>query len=184
MFGANVIPLGLAAADSDLEVTWQAIDTAYPSLRSAFQALESEFGPYTLKKEYPSDTSSTTLPPRMFELELSNYVPYDSITTALDSIAGIFANFSFPTFPSVVENNIERLQNGWAIIPNPASTIISVLGSFEPSEFELIDDRGREVQRIEIGSYEQGLRIDISNLAVGEYWVRGKNFSIPFTHIK
>jgi hypothetical protein len=56
-FTHYVIDLPQAPADTILEVSWTAIDTAYPSLRTAFAALESKYG--TLHMMHPEFRTSS-----------------------------------------------------------------------------------------------------------------------------
>ncbi len=51
-FNTDAIKLGYGAPDSDLEVSWEAIDTAFPQLRATFEALANNIGSYTLKKNW------------------------------------------------------------------------------------------------------------------------------------
>ncbi|MDP4289440.1 MAG: hypothetical protein Q8922_16115, partial [Bacteroidota bacterium] len=72
-FDSNAIPLGYGAPDSDLEVEWQAIDTAFPLIRNGFKAIYDSIGPFSLKKRDPSDTGD--IGSHGFYLIFQNYVP-------------------------------------------------------------------------------------------------------------
>ena len=185
-FDSNAVPLGWAPSDSDLEVTWQAIDTTFPDVRSAFQALETKFGAFTLKKIEPDDTSSIGGNARMFWLVFRNYVLFDSIDAAIATIPNIHYNFDWPLVWIGVKKSLEDLSYSLSVYPNPARNMlwIHLNSEFNPISLEVFDALGRVVQKSSVFSGSTDIRIDLSSLISGEYFLRFRNDRIPFIHVK
>ncbi len=184
-FDTNTIPLGWAPHDADVEVTWQAIDTSYPALRSAFQNLEQRFGTYTLKKQYPDDTGSIEYGARDFFLILSNYVPFDSIYFALDSVSEIQTAFYWPVVADVVPI-LKRSTNNLQLFPNPAGSEIQIScnGDTFKGGIQILNPLGIVVKTVAISDESSSVTIDISDLPSGYYYLICNGNFLPFTHLK
>ena len=146
VFDSNVIRLGYGAPDSDLEVGWQAIDTAFPVLRNIFEAMANNLGLFKLKKLDPTDTSDVRS--QVFHLIFQNYVPNDSVTSYLSQSPSLtFQLIWYPALTEVVPQNSNSF-NEIRVFPDPAHAQLNVvLNGTEPgTRMELIDMMGRIVE--------------------------------------
>ena len=182
-FAVKAISLLWAPSGTDLEVTWESIDTAYPTLRAAFDSIENKFGSFMLKKEFPEDTSSVAS--QSFYLIFNTYVLYDSISAAISAIEGVHYYFNWPVILFGVKDSHDKPIEE-SIYPNPAGNTLFVHlnGEFNPVSLEVFDALGRIVQKSSAFSGSADVRIDLSNLISGEYFLRFRNDRIPFIHVK
>jgi hypothetical protein len=169
----DVIRLGYGAPDSDLEVTWEAIDTAFPQIRSIFESLANNIGPYTLKKIEPDDTVSGSLGSQAFYLRFQNYVSNDSVTSylSLDSLVS-FHLIWYPVWAGVPTptSNSSNVQ----LFPNPASEELHVLvtGVVTGMPMELYDGMGRIVKTYGFANDLGTTTLSLRGLSPGFYSIR------------
>lgn len=109
-FDSGVITLGYGERDSILEVGWEAIDTSFAALRSAFEDLYVNRGPYVLRKINPQDTMATSRYSRWFLLRFFNYTLVDSVMFDLFAMSGIAFEFHRPKIPNAVILSKEQIN--------------------------------------------------------------------------
>ncbi len=175
-FDTNAIKLGYGAPDSDLEVSWEAIDTAFPQLRATFEALANNIGSYTLKKIGPDDTSALNLGSQEFYLKFSNYVSNDSVTSYLsqDSMLTFLLISYFALDGGSVVAPTPNKSTPIQLFPDPASGQLNVVlnGSAIGTRVELIEMMGRVVQTYVQSEGAEMIVLPLNDLPSGCYIIR------------
>jgi hypothetical protein len=170
----SMLQLPSAPADTILEVSWTAIDTNYAATRSAFQALETKYGTFVLRKLNP-DLTDTNKPLQggAYKIRFLNYVCEDSAWHDLKAVPEIDDTFMqdgllVPYASVVVTYSFEK--NGIQIYPNPARSSIDILGRSDSPLF-LYDEKG-ECLKVLNPSQET---ISLEGLPFGNYFLRSNN---------
>jgi hypothetical protein len=68
---------------------------------------------------------------------------------------------------------IAKENNGWQIYPNPASSVISIrlsVGSLKTAA--VVDLQGRKFENLKMSKFENEIRIEVSNLSSGIYFIK------------
>jgi hypothetical protein len=170
LFDTDAIHLGYGAPDSDLEVGWQAIDTAFPLIRNGFKSIADSFGVFTLRKISPSDTSGISS--RGFYLIFQNYVSNDSVTARLDSIPGL----GFELVVHWLLLNALKVQDTrkeiW-VFPNPAKRELHILSQTDENinQVRVMDALGRTVYSYLVPQNNNEIILDLSKLSPGCYCI-------------
>jgi hypothetical protein len=126
-FTHYVINLPQAPADTLLEVSWSAIDTVYPALRSAFADLETKYGTLYLKKYAPNWVDSTHNVSHIYHLRFDQYVCIDSVLNDIGLIQGLTKYHFFP-YPVYMLNVLDEQKTPPILFlyPNPATSILNI----------------------------------------------------------
>jgi hypothetical protein len=169
----SMLQLPSAPADTILEVSWTAIDTNYSATRSAFQAMETKYGTFLLRKVHP-DVADTTEPmSTVYEIRFLNYVCEDSAFHDLKAVPEIDDTFMqdglLVPFASV-STVFSSKEGGIEIYPNPARSSIDILGQSD-SPLLLYDEKG-ECLKVLNPSQRQ---ISLDGLPMGNYFLRSNN---------
>jgi hypothetical protein len=161
--------------DTVIEVSWTGIDTAYPTLRTSFSALETKHGTLWLKKGAPDFTDSTDLTSHIFLLRFDDYVCIDSVLADLKNISGIESSFiSYPRIadyvPEVASKHGASLLRVQPNLPNTELRLQRV--DNQPIRHVIIyDSRGSKVLDKYFNANEQQVLLSIQSLAIGMYVV-------------
>lgn len=90
-FQADVVPLPALPADSIVEIEWTEIDTAYPEVRAGFDSLESRFGGFLLRKDYPARTTGNG--GNSYTLIFDDPVNVDDVAAQADAIPLVLCDY-------------------------------------------------------------------------------------------
>jgi 1,4-alpha-glucan branching enzyme len=69
----------------------------------------------------------------------------------------------------------EEKEKGVHIYPNPSQQTVTIEWNFRAERMELVDTKGRVVQNLPISSQDNSLRLDVSQLPTGVYFLQIKN---------
>jgi hypothetical protein len=186
-FDVAAIYIPKAPSDTIIEVSWEAIDTSFAEIRTAFQQLEQQYGAFRLRKFYPDyDTNEFS---QVFLLYFDNYVNIFDIEEYIDSIPNTSCDFSRWIVKPVSVNN----ENGESLIKDKIFSIIASNNKkeiliqtnidFSGDNFIIINDmNGRAIKTIKIENSFSGtiIPINVSDLIKGIYFVCIGNYCNKF----
>jgi hypothetical protein len=88
-----ILPTTVATHDTILEFSWNAIDSSFPAIRSAFHYLDTHWGGLHLLKPHAQISDTADITRRVFGLTFDNYVPVDSIVAYLSTVSQFTIQF-------------------------------------------------------------------------------------------
>jgi hypothetical protein len=184
-FQYNVIPRsGIYPKDTIIEYTWHDILTTYLNTKNEFQHFESLYGTFWFREYLPQEPDTTKFLPRVLLLRLMNYSNIDSVENKIGHVS-LVTNFNYlrryeDTNLDVPSKNPENKED-FEVSPNPTTDFIEIsvgANGRSPlqSDVSIYNVLG-EIQATPnptptLPASREGVRIDISSLPPGMYFVR------------
>ncbi|MFH1049837.1 MAG: T9SS type A sorting domain-containing protein [bacterium] len=180
-FEVDAIPLEPAPWDTNLYVTWTAIDSSnYPEIRSRFEFIEHEFGSYKLRKVYPD--KDTGIDSREFILIFDDYTWVLTLTNYCNNIP--YTHAEFIGWPSVPQSDVndDNGKNVFSISPNPANEYIEInvgengrrqsADGRQEWDIQIYNVYGECVLSVGANGSSPVQRIDVSSFPDGIYFIK------------
>ena len=165
--------------DTTLVYDWQAIDTSFPAIRSAFATIDSLVGHFMLEKPYPYITDTSSFLNKDFFLRFDSLLNVDTTMALLSSIPDM-ARISWRGGP-VFEASINWISKNEtpAIWPQPCINEFFIRIQNLPDNISFYDPLCRQI-KLPIESTNGLLTVDVSNQPNGVLYanVGGQFFKI------
>jgi hypothetical protein len=173
-----IFPTNVTTHDTILEFSWNAIDSSFPAIRSAFHYLDTHWGGLHLLKPHAQISDTADITRRVFGLTFDNYVPVDSIVAYLSTVSQF--TIQFVSKPGVITGvNTPRPPMGaqLQIYPNPSRDWIwfEMPSKKTPASIELHDIGGRKMHVPFIAEKNGHVSMDIHLLPEGVFVVSTGN---------
>jgi hypothetical protein len=151
-----------APLDTIIQTTWQQLDTIYDTLRSEFDSLQRQYGPFVLRKYNPNETIGRLS--GEYNIGFDSLLEVDAVINTLDGLKYEWAS-SFDGFPGAfydtvadIASEVKGSRLNPTVFPNPARSEAWVFGCGEPvSDATITDVLGRVVRRLTISRPLDGI---------------------------
>lgn len=173
-----------ADEDSIVEFSWQAIDTSFPNVRTAFQQLESQYGTFYLRKIQPHDTVLNSPGNTSYKLRYATHVQLESVQASLASIPLV----DYARYQNQVGMTVGGIQeaDGSANMPFRVSGSDNMITVSTPNNYSkgtIVSLLGNSVLQFTFertSANEVQANINISSLPNGIYFVVCGGRSVAF----
>ncbi|MEO6938700.1 MAG: T9SS type A sorting domain-containing protein [Candidatus Kapaibacterium sp.] len=173
-----IFPTTVATHDTILEFSWNAIDSSFPAIRSAFHYLDTHGGTLHLLKQHAQISDTSDITRRVIGLTFDNYVPVDSIVQYLSAIPLVKVTFiSKPGVITRVNTTGPPIGVQLQIYPNPSRNWIrfEMTSKKGLANVELHDICGRNMHVPIIAEKNGHVSMDIHLLPEGVFVVSTGN---------
>jgi hypothetical protein len=171
-FDVPAIPLDSAGEGVLLYVTHKAIDSInFPDIKNGFKLLESQYGPYRLRKVNPEASSGEES--QYFNLYFVNYVPMGEVWYTLDTMEHVYCEFQ--GWPAIHAGSYvpDQSHAPFSLALNTDNTNLHISSNAEPIiNYAIYNLQGNSISHSNNINYQNTLDIDISALSNGIYFLR------------